>query len=109
MSMKTVACYSPGNPVRLLDELMYKLGEYDHLIMSMSRVRCMFETRNLRVMIVTKPEYLRGRKYDELFGFSKEINWIYRKNKSEKPFTGSLINYILREEGLNNIYDDFYY
>ena len=108
MPKKEIACFSPGNPMRMLDEIMYKLGEYDHLVTYMRRIPCELETHNVRLNIFTQPQQLKGRQFDEIFGFPVESVWPYRKNKKLKPFTGSLINYILREEGLINA-DDIYY
>ena len=105
---KEIACFSPGNPVRMLDDIMYKLGDYDHLVTYMRRVPCELETNNVKLRIFTQPWQLEGRKFDEIFGFPNDAVWKHRRNKKLKPFSGSLINYILREEGLINTEDIYY-
>lgn len=83
----------------LCDELLKNGIEIKKFNLRMSN-RCI-ETEHVRIYIIAETQYptaLRGRRFDELFGFGIGSIRYYRKADCGVPFTGTPLEYILMVE-----------
>ena len=99
MNKKKIAVYCTYNPVTMMSELileLHKLGVETNYSFSNPNGLYLIETPKVTIQIVNSLRNLDGMRYDELFGFPLEWGAWMRKDPKEKPFKGSLTDYILQ-------------
>ena len=99
MSKKQIAVYSTYNPVTMMTELILelrKLGIEIEYTFNHPNGLYLIETPKAAIQIINSMSNITGKQYDELFGFPLEWGAWMRRNSKEKPFRGTLIDYILQ-------------
>ena len=87
--------------MKTMNDIRTELESYNISIINFVKGSRIIETPRLIIRLIPQSMTPRGLLCDEAFGFSKENQYYLRRNSDTPPYKGTMIEYILEKEIIN--------